>query len=81
MKMFEIKKFLFQFTMYGFVTLLLMSSVMVASETPDANEIPNTEKWVASRPEAIEQQAQTYADRVAEIQQEEDRKLDNEFEG
>ena len=81
--MFEIKKFLFQFTMYGFVTLLLMSSVMVASETPDANESPITEKQEASgsREAIVAEQVQTDTDRQAEVEQEdrETEKQQNEY--
>ena len=85
--MFEIKKFLFQFTMYGFVTLLLMSSVLAASETLGANDSPITEKQEASagNEAIVAEQVQTGTDRQAEKEhdeteeeQEEDRKAEKQ---
>ena len=74
--MFEIKKFLFQFTMYGFVTLLLMSSVLAALETRSANDSPITEKQEASAGQEaiVAEQVQTDTDRQAEKEHDEDPK-------
>ena len=83
--MFEIKKFLFQFTMYGFVTLLLMSSVLAASETLGANDSPITEKQEGSAGQEaiVAEQVKTDTDRQAEKEhdeeeQEEDRKAEKQ---
>ena len=81
--MFEIKKFLFQFTTHGFVTLLLMSSVLAASETLDANDSPINEKQegYAIKAAIVAKQAQTDTDRQAEVKQEdlETEKQQNEY--
>ena len=78
--MFEIKKFLFQFTLYGFVTLLLMSSVLAASETLGANDSPITEKQEASGSQEaiVAEQEQTDTDRQAEKEHDEDREAEEE---
>ena len=72
--MFEIKKFLFQSPMYGFVTLLLMSSVLAASETLGANDSPITEKQEASDSQEaiVAEQVQTDTDRQVEKEHDED---------
>merc|ERR1712126_451325 len=73
------------FTMYGFVTLLLMSSVLAASETLGANGSPITEKQGASAGQEaiVAEQVQTDTDRQAEKEhdeeeQEEDRKAEKQ---
>ena len=68
--------------MYGFVTLLLMSSVLAASETLGPNDSLITEKQEgsASKEAIVAEQVQTGTDQQAEKEHDEDHEAEVELE-